>query len=203
VSRRVGVIGSGHICAAVAGLLAAAGHDVALANSRGPASLADLAAEIGARAETIEGAARHGDVVLLAIPFGAYERLPAEPFTGKVVIDAGNYFPNRDGHVQALDDGTTTSSELLAAHLPGARVVKAFNTLNWQHLRDRADDPERIAIFMAGDDPDAKDRVAALIGDIGFAAVDAGGLAEGGRKQQIGGPLAGLVLTGSEAAARV
>jgi predicted dinucleotide-binding enzyme len=203
VSRRVGIIGSGHIGAEVARLLAAAGHDVALANSRGPDSLGGLAAEIGARAETIEGAVRHGDIVLLAIPFGAYTSLPPGPFTGKVVIDAGNYFPRRDGNIKELDDGTTTSSELLAAHLPGARVVKAFNTLTWTHLRDRAGERERIAIFMAGDDKSAKDRVAALIADIGFAAVDTGGLADGGRKQQIGGPLAGAVLTESEAAARV
>jgi 8-hydroxy-5-deazaflavin:NADPH oxidoreductase len=203
VSRRVGVIGSGQIGAAVARLLVAAGHDVALANSRGPESLTGLAGEIGARAETVEGAAGHGDVVLIAIPFFAYTDLPVAPLTGKVVVDAGNYYPNRDGHLPALDDDETTSSELLAAHLPGARVVKAFNTLYWEHLRDRAGERERIALFVAGDDQDAKDRVAALIGDIGFAPVDAGGLAVGGRLLQPGGPLSGVVLTESEAAARV
>jgi 8-hydroxy-5-deazaflavin:NADPH oxidoreductase len=203
MSRRVGVIGAGHIGATAARLLAGAGYDVALANSRGPETLADLAAEIGGRAESVEGAARHGDVVLLAIPFGAYADLPEASLTGRIVIDAGNYYPGRDGHDPQLDGDETTSSELLAARLPGARVVKALNTLVWTVLRDRSGERDRIALFMAGDDQDAKGRVAALIGDIGFAPVDAGGLADGGRKLQPGAPLSGAVLTESEAGARV
>ena len=202
---RVGVIGSGHVGATAARLLAAAGHDVVFANSRGPDTLADLVDEIGerARAETVAGAAGDGDVVLLALPFGGYGELPAEQLAGKVVIDAGNYYPGRDGHDAALDDDETTSSEELAALVPGARVVKAFNTLFWEHLRDRGGEPDRIVLFVAGDDADAKATVAALIEDIGFAPVDVGDLAGGGRKLQPGGPLSGALVPESEAAARV
>jgi predicted dinucleotide-binding enzyme len=204
---RIGVIGSGNIGGTAARLFAAAGHDVAIANSRGPESLAGLVAEIGdrARAETVAGAASFGDVVLLAIPFVGYADLPAAQLTGRIVIDAGNYYPNRDGHFAALDADETTSSELLAQQIPGARVVKAFNTLYYEHLRDRAaaGDSERTALLLAGDDQDAKDRVAALISDIGLAPVDAGSLAAGGRKLQPGAALSGTLLTEAEARARV
>jgi 8-hydroxy-5-deazaflavin:NADPH oxidoreductase len=202
---RIGVIGSGSIGAMTARLLAAAGHDVALANSRGPESLAGLVAEIGgrARAQSVAGAAEYGDAILLAIPFVAYTDLPAAQLTGKIVIDAGNYYARRDGHIAALDADETTSSELLAAQLPGARVVKAFNTLYWEHLRDRAGEPERIALFLAGDDAQAKATVSSLIDDIGFAPVDTGDLADGGRKLQPGAPLSGAILTEAEARARV
>jgi 8-hydroxy-5-deazaflavin:NADPH oxidoreductase len=205
---RIGVIGSGRIGGTAARLFAGAGHDVAIANSRGPESLAELVGELGgrARAETVEGAASFGDVVLLAIPFIGYTDLPAAQLTGKIVIDAGNYYPNRDGHDAALDADETTSSERLAEQLPGARVVKAFNTLYFEHLRDRAAPgagSERTALFLAGDDAEAKERVAALIADIGFAPVDAGGLADGGRKLQPGAPLSGALLTEAEASAKV
>jgi len=203
---RVGVIGSGHIGGTAARLFAAAGHEVAIANSRGPETLADLGAEIGAHADTVEGAASFGDVVLLAIPFRAYTDLPAAELTGRIVIDAGNYYPNRDGHYAALDADETTSSELLAEQIPGAHVVKAFNTLYWEHLRDRAAAGaagERTALFLAGDDQDAKDRVGALIEDIGYAPVDAGSLAVGGRRLQPGAPLSGVLLTEAEATAKV
>jgi predicted dinucleotide-binding enzyme len=200
---RIGIIGSGNIGATAARLFAAAGHDVALANSRGPATLAGLAEEIGdrARAETVEGAASFGDVVLVAIPFLGYTDLPAAHLTGKIVIDAGNYYPARDGQHAALDADETTISELLAEQIPRARVVKAFNTLYWEHLRDRAGDG--LALFLAGDDQDAKDRVAALMSDIGFAPVDVGSLAEGGRKLQPGAPLSGVQLSEAEARAQV
>jgi predicted dinucleotide-binding enzyme len=191
---RVGIIGSGRIGATAARLLVAAGHDVAIANSRGPASLASLVAELGAgaRAATVEDAASFGDVVLVAIPFHAAEALPPDRFAGKVVVDANNYFAGRDGSVAALEVDSATSSELLAARLPGARVVKAFNTINYRPLgtegRPGAPREERLAIPLAGDDEAAKRQVAALIEELGFAALDTGGLAEGGRLQQPGGP---------------
>jgi predicted dinucleotide-binding enzyme len=205
MTARVAVIGSGNIGGTAARLFAGAGHDVALANSRGPESLTGLVTEIGdhARAETVEGAASFGDIVLLAIPLFAYTNLPGGQLTGKIVIDAGNYYPDRDGHDPALDGGETTSSERLAEQLPAARVVKAFNTLYWEHLRDRAGESRRIALFLAGDDQEAKDRVAALVDDIGFAPVDVGDLAEGGRKLQPGAPLSGVQLTEAEARAQV
>jgi predicted dinucleotide-binding enzyme len=191
---RVGIVGSGRIGATAARLLVAAGHEVAIANSRGPESLGPLVAELGhgARAATVEEAGRFGEVVLVAIPFHAAEHLPAEAFAGKVVVDANNYFGGRDGTVEELEDARATSSELLAQHLAGAEVVKAFNTIHFQTLASegRTDLPreQRLVIPLAADDEAAKRQVAELIEEIGFAALDTGTLADGGRLQQPGGP---------------
>ena len=188
---RIGVIGCGKIGATAARLFAAASHEVAIANSRGPGSLTGLVEELGdgVRAATVEGAPGFGDVVLVAIPFGRYHELPPEPFANTIVVDATNYFPQRDGNLPELDEDRTTSSELLATHLSDGRVVKAFNTMNWAVLRDRAAPDEGEGLFVAGDDPDAKERVSGLIEEIGFAPVDTGSLAEGGRRQQTGSPV--------------
>jgi predicted dinucleotide-binding enzyme len=188
---RIGIIGAGHVGVAAARLFVDAGHEVALANSRTPESLEDVVAELGerARAATVEGAASFGEVVLVAIPFQRYRELPAAALRGKVVIDAMNYYPSRDGDFPELDSDATTSSELLAAHLPGARVVKAFNTMQWELLRDRGTPDARdgrLVLFVAGDDAEAKATTARLIEEIGFAAVDTGTLSEGGRRQQAG-----------------
>lgn len=201
---RIGVIGSGKIGSTAARLLAGAGHQVAIANSRGPETLDDLVEDIGenATAATLEEAASFGEAALVAIPFGAYRDLPADALGGRVVIDAMNYYPNRDGSYAELDDGSTTSSEMLAAHAPQAKVVKAFNTMNWQVLRERGKPGgggDRLAIFVAGDDADAKSAVAGLIADIGFVPVDTGDLAEGGRRQQPGSPIYNQPVTESEA----
>ena len=156
----------------MAALLAAAGHDVRIANSRGPASLRDLAAERLTPA-TVEAAAAHGEVVLVATPLTAYDALPRDALAGTVVVDAGNYYPSRDGQIAALDDDTH--------HAPpngsppssrGARVVKAFNTVYWEILRDKGDPDagdDRLVVLVAGDDADAKQQVERLIEDIGFA----------------------------------
>jgi 8-hydroxy-5-deazaflavin:NADPH oxidoreductase len=200
---RIGVIGSGKIGGTAARLFADAGHEVAIANSRGPESLTDLVNDIGdlARAATVDDAASVGELLLVAIPLGRYGELPPVP-DGTIVVDATNYFPARDGNIAELDDGSTTSTELLAAHLPNARVVKAFNTLNWATLRDAGTQgprDERVVLFVAGDDANAKERVSRLIEAIGFAAVDTGTLAEGGRRQQMGGPLSGKEMTPADA----
>src|ERR1044071_4049925 len=190
---KIGVIGSGNIGATAARLFARAGHEVAVSNSRGGAGLESLVAELGnkAHATNTEEAARFGEVVLVAVPFGKYGALPPAAFEGKVVIDANNYYPGRDGQFARLDGGETTSSELLAGHLKGARVVKGFNTIWFEHLKQQGDTglplEERRAIFIAGDDEEAKRTVARLIEEIGFAAVDTGRLGEGGRRQQVGG----------------
>jgi predicted dinucleotide-binding enzyme len=203
---KIGIIGSGSIGATAAKLFARAGHEVAISNSRGGEGLEALTAELGggARATNIEEAARFGEVVLVAIPFGKYETLPAEAFDGKVVIDAGNYYPQRDGNFDALDSGETTSSELVASHLKGARVVKGFNTIWFEHLGRQGDTSlpvqERRAIFIAGDDEEAKRTVARLVEEIGFAAVDTGALGEGGRRQQVGTPVYNKELNAREAA---
>ena len=103
-----------------------------------------------------------------------------------------NYYPQRDGHIRELDDGSSTSSEIVARHFAGARVVKAFNTVRWDHLRDEsheAGDPERLAVPLAGDDREARSVVAELVDQIGFDPVDVGGLAFGGRRMQPGSPV--------------
>jgi 8-hydroxy-5-deazaflavin:NADPH oxidoreductase len=178
---KIGIIGAGHIGATAAKLFARAGHEVALSNSRGPETLADTVREIGegAVAMTAEDAAAFGEVVLEAVPFGKYQELPAAALTDKVVISASNYYPERDGEI---DFHILTQTELVAAHLEGSHVVKAFNTIYWEHLRDQGDVArpldERRAIFIAGDSAEAKAVVRELIEEIGFAAVDTGVLAE-------------------------
>jgi hypothetical protein len=203
---KVGIIGAGMIGGTLARRLAALGYPVVVANSREPASLAPLIAEIGASAEAACAAdvALAADLVVVAVPFKAVPNLPAEHLAGKVVIDATNYYPGRDGPIAALDDGSTTSSEVLASHLPGARVVKAFNTIYFMRLRDEGRPPgarDRQVVFVAGDDDGAKAAVAALIDDLGFDIVDTGALGTGGRRQQPGTPLFNHPLSRAEAEA--
>ena len=141
---RIGIIGSGHIGGTLARLWAAAGHEIAISNSRGPGSLAGLVAELGAQAKatTVEEAAAFGEVVLAAIPFGKYMTLPAAPLANKIVIDAMNYYPQRDGQIDL--DGLS-STEMVAGHLSQSRLVKAFNTMYFQVLatEGRKDAPPR------------------------------------------------------------
>jgi predicted dinucleotide-binding enzyme len=155
-------------------------------------------------AATVEQARDFGDVVFISIPLGKYTELPANGWEDKIVIDSNNYYPERDGNIARLDSNETTSSELLLDHLPGARLVKGFNTIWFEHLKTQGniDLPleERRAIFIAGDDSEAKEVVARLIEDIGFAAVDTGFLADGGRMQQPGTAVYNKELTAVEAA---
>jgi 8-hydroxy-5-deazaflavin:NADPH oxidoreductase len=200
---RIGMIGAGNIGGTLAGHFVRAGHEVAVSNSRGPETLRDLVAELGerARATTSAEAIDFGELVVVSVPFGRYRELPTEGVDGKVVIDTDNYYPNRDGHFEELDDDSTTSSELLQRHLTGARVVKAFNAIYSRHLRDLgrpSGDPARIGIPISGDDSDAKRTVAELIDQIGFDAIDAGTLAEGGRKHQPGTEVYTADLSGGE-----
>lgn len=188
----IGIIGSGSIGATAARLFVTAGYNVALSNSRGPETLKDLVAELGPKAHalTVEDAAKFGEIVLVAIPFGKFKTLPAEAFNGKIIIDANNYYSQRDGHYAELDTDQTTSSEMLAAYLSGARVIKAFNTIYFEHLAQQGNTnrplEERRAIFLAGDDAEAKRIVADLITQLGFGPVDTGNLHDGGRQQQPG-----------------
>ena len=201
----IGIIGAGSIGATAARLFAGVGHEVGLSNSRGPATLAALVAGLGPQVQAMstEDAARFGEVVLVAIPFGRFTDLPAEALSGKVVIDANNYYPERDGQYPDLDSGRTTSSELLAAHLSRSHVVKAFNTIYFAHLAAQGDTSlpleERRVIFVAGDDPAAKRLVTGLIEEIGFGPVDTGTLAQGGRRQQPGTPVYNREMTVHEA----
>ena len=201
---KVGIIGAGNIGATAAKLLTRAGHEVAISNSRGPESLKELVAGLGerARARTVEEAASFGEVVLLAIPWRKPEGLPsAEALAGKIVIDAMNPY-TETGEPFDLGDATTSSEEVLK-RLPGVRLVKAFNTIYFKHLESqgRTDVPveERRAIFVAGDDPEAKRVVSGLIEEIGFAPVDTGSLKEGGRRQQPNSDIYNRDITGREA----
>jgi 8-hydroxy-5-deazaflavin:NADPH oxidoreductase len=200
----IGIIGSGMIGGTAARLFTRAGHDVAISNSRGPASLASLVKDIGtkARAATIEDAASFGEIVLVAIPFGKYQTLPESVLAGKVVVDATNYYPQRDGRIEF---GDLTSTELVARHLQSSRLVKAFNTMYYETLgtRGRPDAPtdDRLALFVAGDDVKAKSLISQLIEEIGFAPIDTGSLHDGGRRQQPGSPTYNKPLTGRDAAA--
>lgn len=185
----IGFIGSGNIGSTLARLFLAEGHDVVLSNSRGPQTLTDLVGELGdrARAGTAEEAAEAGDVVVVTIPLKNIGAVPVAPLAGKVVIDTGNYYPERDGQIAELDDETTTTSELLAAHLPESRVVKMFNAIFYAHLGAQGrppGSPDRRALPMAGDDDNAKVVVQDLVAELGFDVVDAGPLSEGWRFQR-------------------
>ena len=194
----IGIVGSGNIGATAARIFANVGHDVAVSNSRGPESLVPLVEEIGsnARAATVEEVADFGDVVLVAMPFFAFEVLPADRLAGKVVVDAMNYYERRDGRI---DFNGLTSSEVVAQHLPNSRLVKAFNTMHYQTLRTEgrpsAPMEERLVLFVAGDDEEAKAVVSRLIEEIGFAPVDTGSLRDGGRKQESGSPIYNVPMT--------
>jgi hypothetical protein len=184
-----GIIGSGNIGGTIARLAVAAGHDVVLSNSRGPETLAELVADLGphARAATPQEAALAGDVVVVTIPLRSYRQVPVEELRGKVVIDTMNYYPGRDGRIAALDEETTTTSELLQAHLPESQVVKAFNNIYFQHLAALARPagaPDRSALAIAGDDESAKATVRHLLDEIGYDTFDLGPLAEGWRTQR-------------------
>jgi predicted dinucleotide-binding enzyme len=204
-SVRIGVVGAGRIGATAAGHFVDAGHEVRVANSRGPETLTDLVADLGRRASagTPAEAGRFGDVVLEAIPFAAYRELPADALAGTTVISASNYWPDRDGDVEF--DGRS-HTELVAAHLADSRVVKSFNTMRWERLRDEArpDAPrdERLSLYVAGDDPEAKATVADLVDEVGFAPVDVGSLADGERIQP-GSPVFNEPLTPAAARSRL
>jgi hypothetical protein len=196
---RIGIIGAGQIGGTLARRLTALGHDVSIANSRGPQSLAALASETGARPVTVEQAAQAGDVVIVTIPMKSIPRLPAHLFDGvpdeTVVVDTGNYYPQqRDGRIDPIERGTSESrwvSERL-----GRPVVKAFNNIYARHLLERGKSrgaAGRIALPVAGDEKRAKDVVIRLLDELGFDGVDAGSLDESWR-QQPGTPVYGTDL---------
>ena len=185
---QIGIIGAGHIGGTLTRRLAALGHDVTVANSRGPETLKALAAETGARAATVEEAAKDKEVVIVTVPEKAIRDLPkgllGDANPGTVVIDTGNYYPRRDGKIADIESGTT-ESRWVSKQL-GRPVVKAFNTIYAKHLLELgrpAGDPARIALPVAADDPTAKAVVSELIDELGFDPVDAGGLDDSWRQQ--------------------
>jgi hypothetical protein len=199
---KIGIVGAGNIGGTAAQLFVAAGHEVALSNSRGPESLREQVGALGPRAHamTVDDAARFGEVILLALPWRNPEGLPDPDLVrGKIVVDATNPYTESGG---LFDLGGSTSSEEMLKRLPGARLVKAFNTIYWEHLAgDGRTDlplPDRRAIFVAGDDAEAKQLVSRLIEEIGFAPVDTGPLVEGGRRQEPGAPVYDKRITARE-----
>jgi predicted dinucleotide-binding enzyme len=187
--KTIGLIGAGHIGSQLARLAVANGYDVVISNSRGPETLAPLVRELGpnARAATPAEAAAAGDIVVVTIPLKNYRTVPVAPLAGKIVIDTNNYYPQRDGTFPELDSESTTTSELLQAHLPASKVVKAFNHIYASQLTtdgQPAGAKNRRALVIAGNDAEAKATVARLIDQFGFDVVDAGPLKESWRIQR-------------------
>lgn len=184
-----GIIGAGHIGSNVARAVIAHGHSVVIANSRGPETLADLVAELGpnARAATAEEAGAAGEVILVAVPFGHYRDVPVAPLAGKIVLDANNYYFERDGHFPELDRGEATTTGLLQAHLPGSKVAKAFNHIGARDIPTTgtpAGTPDRRALATASDSPEAAAFVETLYDELGFDTVNVGPLAESWRVER-------------------
>jgi 8-hydroxy-5-deazaflavin:NADPH oxidoreductase len=188
MNKTLALIGNGNVGGTLARLAVAAGLDVVLSNSRGPESLAGLVAELGprARAATVAEAAEAGDLVVVSIPLSAYEKIPAQPLAGKIVIDTLNYYPERDGRIAELDAKELASSELVQRHLADSRVVKAANNIVVSQLLSLARPsgaPDRSAMPIAGDDAAAKTEVVELLDLLGYDAVDIGTLADSWRSE--------------------
>ncbi len=187
---KIGIIGAGHIGSALAVQLTSLGHSVLIANSRGPETLGDVAQKTGATPATAREAAQHGEIIVVTIPLINIPDLPKDLFEGVPasvpVIDTSNYYPLlRDGHLRELETGTLTESEWVQQHL-GRPVVKVFNNIYAEHLQKSGTPigtPDRISLPVAGDDTAAKQKVMALVEELGFDAVDDGSLHESWRQQ--------------------
>jgi 8-hydroxy-5-deazaflavin:NADPH oxidoreductase len=181
---QIGIIGSGNIGGTLARRFQELGHDVTLANSRGPQSLTDFAEETGVTPGTVADAAAH-DVVVVAIPLKAVPDLPTDAFAGRVVVDTSNYYTRRDGTIAEIDGGKA-SARWVSEQLPGSRVVKVFNSIYSSHLHDKGVPPGtkgRIGLPVAADDAEAKRIVSGLVDQLGFDPVDAGSLDESWRQE--------------------
>ena len=184
----IGIIGAGMIGETLARRLVQLGHDVAIANSRGPETLRDLASEVGAAAVTALEAARSGEIVVITIPERSVANLPRDLFDGVpadfVVIDTGNYYPTRDGRIPAVEQGQPESAWV--AEQIGRPVIKAFNNIFFKSLLENGrpkGTPDRIALPVAGDPVEARAKVLRLVDELGFDPVDAGGIEESWRQQ--------------------
>lgn len=185
----LGIIGAGHIGSQVARVAVANGYDVVIANSRGPETLSDLVAELGPRAQaaTAEDAAAAADIAVVTVPLHAIDKLPAEQLAGKIVLDTNNYYFERDGRIEALDKGETTTSELVQRALPTSKVVKAFNHIYASEITTDgtpAGTPDRRALATAGDDAEAVAFVTRFYDEAGFDTVNVGPLSESWRVER-------------------
>jgi predicted dinucleotide-binding enzyme len=196
---QIGILGAGSVGLAVGRRLAGAGHRVMLASARGPHALTPVAHEIGAKAGSIVDAAAQ-ELVLLALPWPVVTEVldPLPGWQGRILIDATNPFVAVDP-LQLADLEGRSASAIVAEHAPGARVVKAFNSITMANFEKgpRLGEARRV-LFVSGDDVAAKQTVQVLIAELGYAPIDLGGLDEGGRMQQPGGPLAGPDLLVSQ-----
>lgn len=179
----IGFIGAGSIGANVARAAAAAGYDVILSNGHGPDSLTELVADVGphARAATAEDAARRGDLIVVAVPYPAFDGLPLSAMAGKVVLATTNYIPQYTGHITELDDTTVTEVGMLQRRLPDSKVVKVFSHLNAAEVPTDgtpAGTPNRRALALAGDHADAKEAAAEVYDATGYDTLDVGGIDE-------------------------
>lgn len=185
----VGIIGAGNIGSALARGFAARGYSVVIANSRGPETLADLVGGIDGdvTAGTAEQAAEAGEFVVVTVPLKAYRDIPVAPLAGKIVLDTNNYYWERDGHIAALDDKQTTTSQMLQEHLPQSKVVKAFNHIGAAEILSDgtpAGTPDRRALATASDFPEAVELVTRIYDEFGFDTVDIGPLADSWRVER-------------------
>ncbi|WP_226531825.1 NADPH-dependent F420 reductase [Microbacterium paraoxydans] len=185
----LGIIGAGHIGSQVARVAVANGYDVVISNSRGPETLADLVAEIGPRAKaaTAKDAAAAADVAVVTVPLHAIDKLPAEQLAGKIVLDTNNYYFERDGRIDALDQGETTTSELVQRALPTSKIAKAFNHIYASEITTDgtpAGTADRRALATAGDDAEAVAFVTRFYDEAGFDTVNVGPLSESWRVER-------------------
>ena len=181
---KIGIIGSGNIGGNIGKNWAKAGHEV-MFSSRHPEELKAMAESVGAKVGTTEEAAEFGEVLLLAIPYGKVPDVAQQigSLSGKILIDAGNPYPNRDGEVaqKVIDDESQTATGYIASLFPKAKTVKAFNSVHYRVFADKAfrEGDERIAVQICSDEPEAKETVKQLIEDMGFAPQDLGNLNQG------------------------
>ncbi|MFU2317101.1 NADPH-dependent F420 reductase [Rahnella sp. PCH160] len=188
MSKSIGIIGSGMIGSQVARLAMAAGYDVVICNSRGPETLTDLIAELGpkARAARLAEVSSGNDIIILAVPFAAYPKLPADILAGKILVDTMNYYPERDGIMGEVKTDKIASSELVQKHLVDSCVVRAINNMDFVRLLSRARPAghnERSALPVASDFEDAKASVINFLDDIGYDSVNMGALSESWRSE--------------------
>ena len=181
---KIGIIGSGNIGGNIGKNWAKAGHEV-MFSSRHPEELKEMAQSVGAKVGTTEEAAKFGDVILLAIPYGKVPDVAEQigSLSGKILIDAGNPYPNRDGEMaqKVIDDESQTATGYIASLFPKAKTVKAFNSVHYRVFAEQAfkEGDERIAVQICSDEPEAKETVKQLTEDMGFAPQDLGDLSQG------------------------
>ena len=193
---KIGFIGAGQVATTLSKHFLKAGHEVLLSNAHGPESIASLSGELGSKATigTIDEAAAQ-DFVVLCVPWVKVPQALSQvrDWKGRVLVDATNSFDSVA--LMPAELNGKTSSEIVASHAPGATVLKAFNNVTMKWISDFSDDKPQSVLFIAGDEPNAKKKLQALIEDVGFASIDLGGLVEGGRLYELGAPLSGLHLS--------